>query len=225
MDSNQGTGYGGSVPGAAWDRSGEMNQGQQSSGAGLSVQQAQDSAGKVADKAKQQVVTQLAGQKDRASGMMSGMAEALRQAGQTLQEKGSAPVAGYVNGAADQVDRAARYLSEKDISELQADATRLARERPVMLVAGAFALGFLGARFFKSSSPSQYSGGSTGGGYGYSLAGPGMGAGSAQQGMVPSYAAAQAPGYTDRGDLPGTAMDAGAPSRGVSDVAMGTYRE
>jgi hypothetical protein len=119
------------------------------------AQQAQASAGGLTEQAKQQITTQLSNQKDRVSTGIGSVAEALRQAGQQMQQQGPAPVADYANKAADQVDRLSQYLSAKDLNELQADAAQFARSQPVVFLAGAFALGWLGARFFKSSSPAQ----------------------------------------------------------------------
>lgn len=119
------------------------------------AQQAQSSVGGLAGQAKQQIATQLTSQKDRVSTGIDSMAEAIRQAGQQLQQQGQTPVADYANKAADQVERVSQYLSAKDVSELQADAAQYARSQPVIFLAGAFALGWVGARFFKSSSPTQ----------------------------------------------------------------------
>lgn len=130
---------------------------QQGEQQGLSqvAQQAQSSATNLTGQAKQQITTQLRSQKDRVSTGIDSMAGVIRQASQQLEQQGSAPVADYANKAADQVERVSQYLSSKDISELQADAAQFARSQPVAFLAGAFALGWLGARFFKSSPPTQ----------------------------------------------------------------------
>ena len=119
------------------------------------TQHAQSSAGSLAEQAKRQITNQLTSQKDRASTGIENVAQAIRQAGQQLQQQGPAPIADYANTAADQAERMSQYLSSKDVGELQADAAQFARSQPVVFLAGAFALGFLGARFFKSSSPAQ----------------------------------------------------------------------
>lgn len=54
--------------------------------------------------------------------------------------------------AAQQVDRASRYLRRSEIRDLVRDIEDLGRERPLLLVGGSFATGLLLARFFKSSS-------------------------------------------------------------------------
>ncbi|HWE63834.1 MAG TPA: hypothetical protein VHB98_19145 [Chloroflexota bacterium] len=112
----------------------------------------------MADQARQQVSTQLNSQKDRATSTLDSVAQALRQTGQQLQDQGQAPIAGYTTKAAEQVERVTRYLNERDVTDLQGDAARLARTQPVLFVAGAFALGWLGARFFKSAAPAQAAG-------------------------------------------------------------------
>jgi hypothetical protein len=53
--------------------------------------------------------------------------------------------------AAQQVDRASRYLRRSELRDLVRDVEDLARRRPAAFVGGSFATGLLLARFFKSS--------------------------------------------------------------------------
>lgn len=121
------------------------------------AQQAQAATGQLADQAKQQITDQLHTQKERTSGSLSSVADALRQASKQLEDQGQAPVSNAATRAADGIERVANYLNDRDINALRYDAERLARNQPVVFLAGAFALGWLGARFFKSGSQGQSS--------------------------------------------------------------------
>ena len=59
----------------------------------------------------------------------------------------------HAERAADQLERLATRLKNKDAAELFRDAQNLARRQPALFVGSAFVLGLLGARFLKSSPP------------------------------------------------------------------------
>jgi hypothetical protein len=105
----------------------------------------------VRDKAAEQLTTQ----KDRALEGLGGVADAVRKTTQSLREQQHETLAGYVEQAADQIERFSRNLKNKDVGELVRDAQGLARRQPALFVGSAFAIGLLGARFFKSSSPER----------------------------------------------------------------------
>ena len=58
---------------------------------------------------------------------------------------------------AQQMDRAADYLRQSDGRTIARDLEGLARRQPALVFAGAFVLGVVAARFFKSSTPSYRS--------------------------------------------------------------------
>jgi len=135
--------------------------------AGQVTDQAKATAGQVADTARQQVSTRLADQKDRAAESLGGVAQALRQTSQQLREKDQAGVTGYVDQAANQIERFSGYLQGRDMGQLVDDVEGFARRQPAAFLGGAFLIGLLGARFLKSSRPRpQYSGQYAGGNYG-----------------------------------------------------------
>jgi len=121
------------------------------------LHQTQQKAGQMVDQAKTQVMSQLEGQKERAAGTMESVAQALRQTGQQLRDQNQAPVAQFAEGAADFVERFTGYLNQRNVNEMIGEVERFARRQPALFLGGAFALGFLAARFLKSSSP--YDGG------------------------------------------------------------------
>ena len=106
----------------------------------------------IADKVRERAAAQLNTQKDRATDGIGSVAKVARETTQHLRERQHETIAGYVEQAADQLDRFSRNLKNKDVRELVEDAQRLARRQPALFVGGAFALGLAGARFFKSSA-------------------------------------------------------------------------
>jgi hypothetical protein len=107
----------------------------------------------IAGRVRKQATAQLATQKDRATDGLGSVAQAVRDTTQHLRAQQHDTVARYAEQAADQIERFSQRLKEKDVSELLGDAQQLARRQPALFIGGAFALGLLGARFLKSSSP------------------------------------------------------------------------
>jgi len=117
------------------------------------------------DRVRQGATSQLGTQKDRATDGIGSVAQAVRQTTQQLREQRHETIARYVDEAASQLERVSQRLREKDVGELMDDAQRFARRRPAVFIGSAFALGIIGARFFKSSrEPERNSG--TRAGYG-----------------------------------------------------------
>ena len=106
----------------------------------------------IAGKVRERAAAQLTTQKDRALDGLGGVAHAVRSTTQSLRDQHHETIAGYVDQAADQIDRFSRNLKNKDVGELVSDAQRLARRQPALFVGSAFAIGLLGARFFKSTT-------------------------------------------------------------------------
>lgn len=129
------------------------------------AQQAKETAGNLVGQARTQVKTQLTSQKDKAAESLGGVAEAIRQTGTTLNEQDQpAPVGRYVNQAADVIDNVAQYLRTKDIDEMFGQVEDLARRQPAVFIGAAFALGFMAARFLKSSGTAATAGNGNGAG-------------------------------------------------------------
>ena len=107
----------------------------------------------IVDRVRERAGAQLATQKDKATDGIGTIARAVRRTTQELREQQHDTIADYVDRAADQLERLSSGLKNKDIGELFRDAQSLARRQPAMFVGSAFAIGLLGARFLKSSSP------------------------------------------------------------------------
>jgi hypothetical protein len=103
------------------------------------------------DKVKDGAVSQLNTQKDRATDGIGSVVQAVRQSTQQLRDQRHDTIAQYVDEAAAQLERFSNALREKHVGELLDDAQRFARRNPALFIGGAFAVGLLSARFFKSS--------------------------------------------------------------------------
>ena len=104
------------------------------------------------DRVKESATSQLGAQKDRATDGIGSVAQAVRQSTQQLRDQKHETIAQYVEQAADQLERFANRLKDKNVGDLAREAQDLARRRPAIFIGSAFALGLLGARFIKSSS-------------------------------------------------------------------------
>lgn len=110
-----------------------------------------DTATGLMDRVRERAAAQLSTQKDRATDGLGSVAEAVRHSTRHLRENKQEAIAGYVEKAADQIDRFSAQLRDRDVSEIVDDVQRFARRQPAIFVASAFALGIVGARFLKSS--------------------------------------------------------------------------
>ena len=173
---------------------------------GATSQQNNQGASGMMSKVRERATEQLSSQKNKATDGLGSVAQAVRQSTQQLRDQQHETLAGYVERAADQIDRLSHKLRDKDIGELVEDAQRLARRQPALFIGSAFVLGVLGARFMKSSPPrNEYDGDRLyGGGY--------QGGGSYGQGT----------GYTTPGTYGGTTPGTYGSSTSTTAVSSGT---
>ncbi len=115
------------------------------------VQQGKQTAGHVWDLARTQFRSQLTGQKDRAAASLDDFAQLIRQTGSQLKDQGHAGSSGYATQIADRISGVAGGIHDKEIEEILADTENFARQRPAVFLSLAALLGFLLARFLKSS--------------------------------------------------------------------------
>jgi hypothetical protein len=124
--------------------------------AGQSKERVQEQVGSVATQAQDQVKSRLATQKDSAAESLSGVAQALRQTGQQLRDQNQSAPVGLLDEAAAQVERLSGYLQGNDLNRLVGDIESFARRQPALFLGGAFLVGLVGARFLKSTRPTQF---------------------------------------------------------------------
>lgn len=116
------------------------------------VGQAQEQAQNLVNTAREQATSQLTTQKERAADSLTTIVTALQAASQEVRNQDGGPMADYIDTAASQVDQIATALRDQDISQLLKTTEQFARRQPALFLAAAFALGFAGTRFLKSSS-------------------------------------------------------------------------
>ncbi len=139
-------GTSGQVGGASEAKEQVKQQGQQL------TRQARQQAGELATRGGEQVKSQLSNQKHEASQRLTPIQAALRETAQQLRKQGQAPVAQYADKTSDQIERFSGYLRETEVDEMMDEARGFARSRPGLFLGSAATLGFLAARFLKSSS-------------------------------------------------------------------------
>ena len=118
------------------------------------IGQTQAQAQNLVNTAREQATSQLTTQKARAADSLSTIVTALQAASQEVRNQNGGPMADYIDSAAGQVDQIATALRDQDINQLLKTTEQFARRQPALFLAAAFALGFAGTRFLKSSSPS-----------------------------------------------------------------------
>lgn len=117
--------------------------------------QAREAATNVAQQAGELAHTTAQSRKAEIAESIRKVAGALRSTRSNLgdQERSVLPL--YVDKAADRFEQLSDYLRSRDVREMVSDVERTARKEPALFLGGAFALGFLATRFFKSSSGSR----------------------------------------------------------------------
>lgn len=108
-------------------------------------------------------------QTDRAADQLGSVANALHKAAEQLNEENNGTAAHYAGQAADRVERVADMLRNSTVDDMVGQVERFARRQPEVFVGAAFAVGFLFARFVKSSGERRFRGASSShltGGYG-----------------------------------------------------------
>ena len=120
------------------------------------LQHAKDATGNIVNQVQQRAGSTFARQKESAATDLSQVVQAVRQFGESLGREESGPIARYAadysDKAANNLERLGSYIREKDPKQLLNDMQNFGRRRPVLLLGGAFLLGFTGARLIKSST-------------------------------------------------------------------------
>ncbi len=117
------------------------------------VEQTQQKAGEVLDQAKTQTKSWAEDRKQAVAQGLSDVATAVLQTSENLRGTGSGAgkVADMTDYAAEVTDKAASYLRNTSVDQMIGEVENFGRREPMLFLAGAAALGFIAARFLKSS--------------------------------------------------------------------------
>ncbi len=131
------------------DPSGQQTaQGRASQLAGNAKEQAKGLASQAAEQGK----SALNQQKDNVAQQVDSVSGAMRSAADQLQHEGQPNTGYYVGMLADQIESFGRQIRGKDANGLIRDVENLSRRNPAAFFVGALAVGFVAARFMKSSA-------------------------------------------------------------------------
>lgn len=124
------------------------------------TQQAKDQVSTLTGQAREQATSKISEQKERAAQSVSSIASAVTQVGDQLRYE-NPNVAHMADVAADRLRQFSDNLNTQDIGELVTTVERFARRQPMLFLGAAFAIGFAGSRFLKSSAPEGSGSGNT----------------------------------------------------------------
>lgn len=113
------------------------------------AEEGREKAHELSEKAQQIARTRADEQKQRVTNGIRTFADALRRGCDDLSDQNQ--YRPLLTRAADRVEGVSRYLEQRDVDALTGDVRRFARDHTPLFLTGAFALGFAGARFLKSS--------------------------------------------------------------------------
>lgn len=114
------------------------------------VDQGRDKAHELSDRAGSIARSRADEEMSRLTGGIRTFADVLRRGSDDLAADRS-QYRPLLAGAADRVEGISNYLEQRDVHALTNDVRRFARDNTPLFLGGVFALGFLGARFLKSS--------------------------------------------------------------------------
>lgn len=176
-------------------------------------------ASEYAQQARDRGMEMLDEQRHQAASQLQTVGEAVHRAADKFREDRDENIAGYVDAMADEVDRCAHYLEERDLRSLVRDTQQFARRNPEWFLGGMFFAGLALSRFLKASRPDdrQYeqrfssadtSGGGGGGAWGRE---GGMGATGASASAIEARGDSERPAAT----MPSSTMAPGGAGAGA----------
>lgn len=130
--------------------SGTSSAGQSTSATEIAERARQD-ATRLVTEAKQTGKSMIGEKQHAAADEIAGVANVLRQTAQSLEQNNQITTGRYAQRAAAGLDQLSSTLRERDIGSLFHQAESFARRSPALFFGGAVAVGFLMARFMKST--------------------------------------------------------------------------
>jgi ElaB/YqjD/DUF883 family membrane-anchored ribosome-binding protein len=114
----------------------------------------QEAASDVAEEAGRTAEVTASRSMDRAAEALEQLTQAFRGATSELRQQ-QPQLAGAVDSAAEQVDKAAGYLRQHEPREIVDNAQQFARQQPAIVIGGGLALGLILGRVLRSASTEQ----------------------------------------------------------------------
>ena len=182
------------------------------------VDQAKSEAGRLTQAARSRTMSYLEERKSLLAENVGGMASAARSAAEQFDEHGNRAVADYIQRAADGLERFSDAVRHRDISSLMGDAEDFARRQPAVFIGAGVAVGFMLARFLRSSSERREAER-----YGYEGGGGDYARGSAAESSYGRHAYQE--GMTGSPDTTWSQSGASAGSSGRAGEAEGLARQ
>jgi hypothetical protein len=119
-------------------------------------EQVKQATGGAREQTRDRVRTEVDRRSTQAGQQVSDVAQAMRRVGETLREEGQDGPAKAAEQAAEQAQRAGRWLRESDADHILRDVEDFGRRKPWAVALGGLALGIAAARFMKASSSERY---------------------------------------------------------------------
>jgi hypothetical protein len=120
------------------------------------AQMAQDKARGALGQARGRLSEQVDQRSTQAGERIAGTASDVRSIAEELRGQGKEAPANLAEQLANQADRVGDYLKGASGDRILRDVEDVARRQPMLIAAGAFALGFAASRFLKASSSRRY---------------------------------------------------------------------
>jgi ElaB/YqjD/DUF883 family membrane-anchored ribosome-binding protein len=111
-----------------------------------------ETAQTLTDQAQQVATAQVASQQERLASTLDTVAQSLRDTGSSVRDQ-QPQIATISDVAAQRIEGFSTYLRQHDLTDLIGETESFARREPVMFLGAAFAVGFVAARFLKTSAP------------------------------------------------------------------------
>jgi hypothetical protein len=115
----------------------------------------QQLASQARDTASEQAESRFSTGKTRATQTLGSIAQTLKSSSQQLRDQEQAGIGRYADQAAGKIENISHYLENASLNDVAERVENFARREPALFIGGAVALGFLGARFLKSSQRNQ----------------------------------------------------------------------
>ena len=115
----------------------------------------QQLASQARETASGQVESRFSTGKTKATETLGSVAQTLKSSSQQLRDQQQAGIGKYAEQAANKIEEMSHYLENASLNDVATRVENFARREPAFFIGSAVALGFLSARFLKSSQRNQ----------------------------------------------------------------------